>query len=200
MVFNKTKGQSIIELLVASSAIIAAVLGIVTLLNKSLGFNRINGDTYTATFLSAEGVEIIKNFFDRQYIIERDNASPYSFYGWGAGRIEQGIYEVGFDDNVLKKLDSCVIGGEPNKKNVYDLLFNCSEARNITYSDAGRYSYNPSGNQTKFKRLIIIDDPHSGATPDLDLEYRVTSAVGWESKGGKFSLFVQDFFLPWRTP
>ncbi|MST04419.1 MAG: hypothetical protein EXS49_02545 [Candidatus Pacebacteria bacterium] len=195
---NNKKGQSIIELLVASSAIIAAVLGIVTLLNKSLGFNRINGDTYTATFLSAEGVEIIKNFFDRQYIIEKDSGSA-SFYGWGAGRIEAGIYEVGFSDNVLRKL-SCVLAGDPNKKNVYDLLFGCAEARNITYSDIDRYSYNPAGSRTKFKRLIIIDDPHSSAVPDLDLEYRVTSAVGWESKGGKFSLFVQDFFLPWRTP
>ena len=54
---------------------------------------------------------------------------------------------------------------------------------------------------TKYKRIIVIDDPPEFSTAGAyHLEYRVTSAVGWRSRGGEYVIQLQDHFLPWRVP
>lgn len=199
-------GQSIIEMLVATSAIVIAILGVLGLLQKSLGFNRVSADNYTATYLAAEGIELTKNLFDREYLIQKNSAAPTSFYGWvpgGVGNgtgIGTGVYEISFEDSSFKKLSSCILTSSgPNQSDVYNLLFNCTEARFLTYSDVSKYSYDSLGSPSKFKRLVIIDNPYPTFTT-YGLEYRVTSAVGWQSKGGNFAVQLQDSFLPWRIP
>ncbi len=193
----KTRGQTIVEMLVATSAVVIALLGILGLINRSLALNRVNADAYTGTYLASEGIELVKNFFDHNFLLAERSSPPPSFYGWGAGGISIGVYEVAFNDTVLTPLSSCSLPSSgPTQSNIEDLIFNCSQARFLNIASDGYYNYDSAGSATKFKRLIVIDNPYSGS----DLEYRVTSAVGWLSRGGKFVVQLQDHFLPWRIP
>lgn len=199
----KTRGQTIVEMLVATSAVVIALMGVLGLINRSLALNRVNADSYTGTYLAAEGVELVKNFFDRDFLLVEGSSPPPDFYGWGGwGRsgLNPGVYEVDYSATSLQQLVGCSPpSAGPTQFNIEDLIFNsCSQTRFLNIANDGYYSYDSAGSATKFKRLIIIDDPHS--TGGNDLEYRITSAVGWLSRGGKFVVQLQDHFLPWRIP
>jgi hypothetical protein len=66
------KGQTLIETLVAVSVLTAGFLGIVTLLSHSLGLNRVVSDNYTASYLAAEGAEVVKNILDSNILSGRN--------------------------------------------------------------------------------------------------------------------------------
>ena len=66
--FSRRHGQTIVEAVVAISALIVGFIGIFTLLSASLHNNRIISDNSIAVYLAAEGVEVTKNILDRNAI------------------------------------------------------------------------------------------------------------------------------------
>jgi prepilin-type N-terminal cleavage/methylation domain-containing protein len=61
---NTSRGQALIEVMVAVSVLTIGFLGVVGLLSRALALNRVVADNYTATYLAAEGIEITKNIID----------------------------------------------------------------------------------------------------------------------------------------
>lgn len=86
------RGQTLIETLVAVSVLTTGFLGIVTLLSHSLGLNRVVADNYTASYLAAEGAEVVKNLLDANTIKQRD---------WLFG-INNGSFEAQYNSSSLK--------------------------------------------------------------------------------------------------
>ena len=198
MKFRSNRGQSLVEMLVAISIIVVSLLGILALINRSLGLNRVVADQYIATYLAAEGIELVKNYFDHSYFI-----SSGPFYGWqGAGAIIPGVYQIGYDDSNAALSPLFSVSDPPTSDKIREWFFAPSggfpSLAFLNFNNGnGVYSYNSGGTPTKFKRLIYIYNPtvYSGAA----YEYTVTSAVGWTSRGGKFVVQLQNHFLPWRT-
>ena len=200
-------GQSLVEMLVAISIVVVSLLGILVLVNRSLGYNKVASEYYTATYLAAEGIEIVKNFFDRSFLTSI--AGNRDFYGWtGTNNIapsgSYAIYLVDFDQNNWPAPISCpaLAGDEPKQEEVRKLFSNCSSSVLVPLnydSSINIYNYN-TGSPSKFRRIIIIDKPRQFSGASVNLDYRVTSAVGWESRGGKFVVQLQDHFLPWKIP
>lgn len=209
---RRVVGQSLVEMLVAISVIVIALLGILVLVSRSLGINRVASEHYTAAYLAAEGIELVKNRFDRSFL----QSSPGSrdFYGWSGltcilpnatGNCVlpngYGIYEIDYDDSELRAISGCAISGVPSESEVRK-LFACSGLNHLNF-DTGEslFSYNTGSNAapSKFKRVIVIDRPQN-VPKEQPLDYRVTSAVGWTSRGGDFVVQLEDHFLPWRLP
>ena len=67
----KNKGQALLEAIIAISVLTSGFLGILTLLSRSLSLNRVVSDNYTATYLAAEGIEVVKNLVDTNRILRR---------------------------------------------------------------------------------------------------------------------------------
>lgn len=189
-----------VEMLIALSIVGVSLLGILALVNRSLGLNRVNTEQYVATYLAAEGIEVTKNLFDHSYFMAQ--AGTQNFYGWtGAGALGSGVYETNYNDTAFSSV-SCAIPSPPTQPNVLNLFKNCGNLHYLKFS-GGLYSYAVGGTATKFKRVVIIDCPtefsaECGSAKNLD--YRVTSAVFWQSRGGEFVVQLQDHFLPWRIP
>jgi len=212
--FKNQRGQSLIEMLVGISIVIVSLLGILVLVNRSLGLNRVTAENYIATYLASEGIELTRNFFEKDYLAQSPGSK--NFYGWvggGLGNIAPtgpyGLYEIDFDEDTwpatVPIVGACGLSGtEPNEAAIRKLLSDCTALHYLRFhAFDGTYSYNnPADPETKFKRVIIIDDPVEFASIPLGnrLDFRVTSAVGWESRGGKFVVQLQDHFLPWRIP
>lgn len=54
-----------VEALVAMTIIVGGLLGIFTLLSRSLNLNRVVANQYAGANLAAEGIELVKNLIDR---------------------------------------------------------------------------------------------------------------------------------------
>ncbi len=202
-----------VEMMVAITIIATGLIGMLGLINRSLGIQRVTAEQYTATYLAAEGIEIMKNFFDRSYIIAQTDApGSDNFYGstppTGLSTedfIEPGIYELDYNSDIFPQgnnaLSCGLVGGEPNQSALESLFENCSTARFLNFNSAtGIFSYDGSPEPSKFRRLIIVDEPQEYNNVGAGLNFRITSAVEWSSRGGTFIVNLEDHFLPYRKP
>ena len=124
-------GQILVESMVAISLTVVGLLGIFTLLSRSLSLNRTVGDHYTGTNLAAEGIELIKNLIDHNVL----QGIPWN----SGGCLAPGNHELAYNDD---SNSGCLY---ENKLLKFD-------------PPTGLYSYQ-NGTETKFKRTIVIDWP-----------------------------------------
>lgn len=82
------QGQVLIEALVAISLLTIGFLSAFALLGRSLSTNRASAQSYTATYLAAEGIEIARNIVDGNGI---------QGIAWNSG-FADGDYEVVYND------------------------------------------------------------------------------------------------------
>ena len=164
---KRDNGQLIVEMMVAVSLLVIGLLGVFAVLSQSLGLNRVAANQFVAANLAAEGIEVTKNIVDANFI----NDAQWNLY------IEDGQYEVQFDDTSL-------IGNEASD--------NPSQQKFLSLNN-GRYSYDSGGEETRFKRIITIEN-----SEDLT-EIRVISRVYWRDRGGvDFDIVLEDRFKNWR--
>lgn len=93
-------GQLMVEAMIAISILVVGLLGIFSLLSRSLSLNRVVGDQIIATNLAAEGIELVKNLIDANVL----RGGP-----WNLG-LNPGDYEIDFDDSVLAANQNRKIG------------------------------------------------------------------------------------------
>ncbi len=89
--FSK-RGQTLIESLVALSLLTVGFLSIFALLGRSLSSSRASTESYTATYLAAEGIEVVRNLIDANGIQQR---------AWNSGFATAGDYEIEYNSNSL---------------------------------------------------------------------------------------------------
>src|SRR3989344_4010636 len=68
---RRSKGQTLVELMIAMSVMSIGLLGILAVLSQSLGLNRVAADQYVAANLAAEGIEVVKNIADSNILKDR---------------------------------------------------------------------------------------------------------------------------------
>lgn len=90
---NNNKGYFLIELMVAISILTIGFLGFLTLVSRAISANRVISDYLTANYLAAEGIELVKNTIDSNYL--RGDA-------WNSPPLNaDGSYEMAYNDSVL---------------------------------------------------------------------------------------------------
>lgn len=157
----------------AISMVTIGLLGIITLLINSSRWNRDVSHELVATYLAAEGIEVMKNLIDASVAskIRGDNMAT-----WNAG-LPEGLYGVQYD---------AAFGGDgmlPQNFGDRKLLFD---------SDAGAYQYG-SGDASPFSRVVQIIGPSGGSDTLL-----VSSTVFWDGEDGVESIHLEDVFTYWR--
>lgn len=158
----------LVEALVALSVLTMGFLGILTLLSRSTALTRVVSDNYTATYLAAEGIEIIKNLVDA-------NVMPGGG-GWGDGFIQPSAsYEVDYQDD------------NPNNLEVFnpDNFLNLDLATHL-------YSYRAGGSPTPFKRQVTV------SFPNADEMQVVSNVFWTGRGGSPSRVLVEDHFYNWR--
>jgi len=169
------RGQTIVEAMVAVSLLIIGFLGIISLINRSIGLNRVVADNYTATYLAAEGIEVVKSLVDSNFI----QGTP-----WFTG------------------FESCT--GSCEWEVQYDTSWEDASTRPVNYSGrflnyettSALYSYSPFGEPTPFRRRVMVVLGGAGNN-----EITVRSFVEWRSRGGSLSsIELEDHFYNWYAP
>lgn len=176
--FKKRGGQVLIESIIAISVATVGLLGILTLLSRSISFNRYVTDSFVATYLSAEGIEVVKNIEDTN----NTNHDQWNRY------LDQGSYEVQYDTSPTSLDPSrglISISSDPAVLSARPLNFNPLN---------GIYGYDATSSQpTIFSRTVQITGP--GANND---EIKVVSVVRWNDKGDEKQVTLEDHFFDWR--
>ena len=80
-------GQLLVESLIATSLLIVGFLGIFSLLSRSISLNRVAADSYTATYLAAESIEVARNIVDANALQKKP---------WNSG-FANGDYELEYN-------------------------------------------------------------------------------------------------------
>jgi len=161
------KGFTIIEAIVAVTVLTVGVLGSYVFISSFFRYTDLSIDKLTAAYLSQEGVEIVKNIRDGNWI----KRTTWN-YAWNYG-LGEGSWEA--DYNTVSGLSEDYDG---------DYL-NIEEA-------SGFYGYG-SGVSTPFKREIEICTSTSG----VDGVIYVSSTVSWEDRGKDYSIKTEEKLYNW---
>lgn len=128
--FNK--GFSIIEVLVAISVILISFTAALNLINRSMAFHDLAYSRLVASYLAQEGIEIVRNIRDNNFIVNQPDRP------WDYG-LEPGEYRVQYDDLSLESY--------------------IEEPLNLD-TTTGLYNYEPSSPTnvpTRYTRKIVIE-------------------------------------------
>lgn len=96
---SNVRGYLLMEVMVAISLLTIGFLAVLSLVSNSLSLNRVVSDQFTANYLAMEGIEIVKNLMDSNYL----NGSPWNL-GFANGSYEVDYQSVGLEANLSRRL------------------------------------------------------------------------------------------------
>ena len=176
----REKGFSLLEVLVAIAVITVGLVGVIGLIAYTISISRVSPDKVIATNLAQEGIEVIRNIRDTNWL-EGDDFDE-DIGGPGMGNRWRGT--VDYNSAFITKppgsaawisVDDCIAAGEDCR-----LKINASGV----YSHVG-------GTDTSFYRLILTDK----MTPD---SLKVVSQVGWTDRSGPHTITLEDHLYDWK--
>ena len=136
----KNKSFTLIELMIAVFVIAVGTVGAFTVLQKVIVSTTLSSSRLTASYLAQEGIEIVRNIRDTNWI--ENKSWTQNIGGCGGG------CEADYDDTALSSW-----GGDGSF---------------LEINSKGFYSYDP-GVETKFRRKIIVDET-SGEKLEVTVE------------------------------
>lgn len=165
---NKKNGFTLVECLVAISILIIGILSGFILVTKALYNATVIQDRLTASFLAQEGIELVRNIRDTNFIRSLNESD----INWRRN-LEDGCYIVeAYEEKITLTKSPC----DSRKLFLYD-------------ENLGLYNYQ-KGEQTPFSREIKIEKISAD-------EIRVISYLKWKTKNTDFDLEVEDHLYNW---
>ena len=161
-------GFTIVELMLAITLMATGIIAIYALIPHSIKIGEINRDKYLATQLAREGIEIVRNIRDTNWLEQMDSPTAT----WDEG------------------LTACVMGCEVDytTPSIQDPILTAYGAGTyLKVDENGFYNYT-TGIDTKFKRKVEIT-PIAGA-----LQVKVT--VNWS--GDYNDSVLEEILYDWR--
>jgi len=181
MIQNKKNGFTLVECLVAISILMVGILSSFILVTRALFNATVIEQRLTASFLAQEGIELVRNIRDTNFI--------KGLKGGGAGwkdKLTNGCYTVEavpVEGIKFTFISSGRCGSIPPISRPLKLKHNIGD--NI-------YGYSSGGEETPFYREIEIEGVGSN-------EIKVVSHLMWKTKNTWFDLQVEDHLYNWLS-
>jgi len=166
---SNNSGFTLIECLVAIFLITLGVGGAMAVVNQTTAFTQVASSRLVAAYLAQEGIEIVKNIRDTNFL-----------------KIHKGVTGINWDTG----LTGCAGGCEADYTMTQNLDSWADPGRYLNIDGSGFYSYLVSNNPTKFKRKITI-------TPDGTDILKVRVSVSWQERGGTHQVIAQENLYKW---
>jgi len=164
------KGFTMMEILAAIFVITVGVMGVFGLIQQVISIITVSSSRLVATYLAQEGIEIVRNIRDSNWLEQR--SIPERDWDHELG---EGEWQAAYNSEKIKPYES---GG--------DFL-------NIS---GGFYSYS-SGTPTKFKRKIRIFDKVDLDGEPGDDKMKVSVEVSWQERGRSHQVTAQENVYRW---
>ena len=184
---RNVSGQVLVETMVALSMTVIGLIGILMVLNTSIGLNRVITNQYIASYLASEGIELAGYKLDTNVF----SSQPYQT-GIGNGSY---VVTAGANGQQLTSLSQAV------PKTSAGVLASSNALVYLTQDASGNVTYVSSAGSppshasvTPYHRVVFVNAKSSD-------EVVVNSIVAWITKGGvAMSVNVEDHFFNWRNP
>jgi hypothetical protein len=167
-----SRGFTFIETLAALFVIMVGISSFVTLINQTVSYTKSSSYNLIAAYLGKEGVEIVKNIRDSNFLKDYYDLPPTATW---------------YDDLTSCGGSGCQGDYESSMLVPYD-----GETLKLTQTGSKFYNYS-SGTDTMFKRRIRITSV--GAAPEPDYLH-VEVEVMWDEKGRSHNYIVEDNLYP----
>jgi len=172
---EKGAGFTLIEVIVAIAIILTTIVGLSSLSSFSISSLETAKSKVIAVNLAQEGVEIVRNMRDSNWLIYRDLIDQGQPQLWLTG-LDPGTYQAQYDSLTLTPITSPT----------------------ILYKDSnGFYQYGTTPTPTPFKRRILIDQIPDPLNPGQVNEIKITSEITWSEKGKNNTITVEDHLYNW---
>ncbi len=168
---QKKEGFTLIEIIIAIFILSVAIVGIFSAFSIVLILTSDLADRLTATYLAQEGIEIVRNIRDTNWL--NMDANPDSGYTWVDG--------LGVDE-FLNCDQGCKADYTTGIKTSVMSPWTGTAADYLYINDInGFYDYTQTGTKTKFKRKIIIT-PLADVGGNSDHILKVIVETSWDRK------------------
>jgi prepilin-type N-terminal cleavage/methylation domain-containing protein len=178
---SKKKGFTIIELIISIFVLSIAVVGIYNALTVITILTTDSADRLTGTYLAQEGMEIVRNIRDTNWLNMDAASTIHTTYSWDNGLAE----------NALPSSRGCTSLIPCKADYRSESLENGAGYLQISSSGFYVYDSNPSLDTTKFKRRIIVvptTDVDNISSPYHILKVKVQ--VSWDKKSTTLNPFI----------
>ncbi|MCX6721981.1 MAG: prepilin-type N-terminal cleavage/methylation domain-containing protein [Candidatus Staskawiczbacteria bacterium] len=173
-IFKKNKGFTIIELIIAIFLLTFGIIGIFNTFSIANTLTADSADRLTAAYLAQEGIEIVRNIRDTNWL-NMDNTVSGSYstpYSW-----VDGLTSNGLNNGV-----PCTGGCEADYTST--IMSSSNNGADYLYinNTNGLYTYNQNGaTKSKFVRKIFITTVTDSDT-DSNHIIKVAVQVSWDKK------------------
>ena len=163
------RGFTLIEVVTAVTVVTVGVVGAFAVVQKVAGYTSLSSSQLTATYLAQEGIEIVRNIRDGNWL---DPAIPF------------------WDDGITSGAAACCICVMPcscecEADYINNIQYLDAYSDRFLNVDVGFYKYSGGGAETRFKRKIIV------GRDDADI-LNVTTTVSWSEKGRSYEISVEE--------
>lgn len=168
---NNERGSLMIEAMVAISLVLIGLVGIFSLVSRSMHLNNDVRNRFTATYLASSGLEIVKNIIDTDIAITQQTGTGV----WNT-TVTDGSYELQYNtdrSNFAATKIGTVLSSRP-------LLLDPA---------TGIYSYD-SGSVMPFTRTVTVSTAGG--------KIMVEAVVIWKEDGKEQRVNLADVFTDWR--
>jgi len=183
---KKNRSFTIVEIMIAMSIFTLVIGGSIVLINQTLVMISLAHQRLIAYYLAQEGIELVRNIRDNNWIQQQTDAS----YSWSFG-FPIAAFNQNYSDHSLDfEID-------------YDDVYNPGNSSGLSsYTgkylslDSNGYNYNTSGSgtATPFMRWVRIGTENES---DGSTYIRIECHVKWKERGREHSIMVQDKLYDW---
>ena len=178
-IIHSSRGQTLVEALIALTLLTVGFIGIATLLTKSFQLNRTTMNNAQATYLAAEGIEITKNLIDHDIYVGLPGNDDFGncFYD-GSGY----YYPIDYQTVASPATDCSGV-----------LNYSTTPPNTPLYFNPTTHSYVASSlgaMPTNFTRNVKITE----SSDAIDVQ----STVTWTDGGSSNAVTLEDVFYDWH--
>ena len=175
----QNKGFTLLEIIIALFVVTIGMGGVFSVIQKSFEMMSLSASRLVAANLAQEGIEIMRNVRDTNWLKGQD---------WDIG-LSAGDWEVQYDDSEAQFVS-------PPMPPVAQCVAPCNyDDMKFLHIDNGFYKYLVPAvpdQQTKFKRRLTISDK----TPD---SMKITVDVIWKERGGtEYNYIIHHLLYDWE--
>lgn len=171
------QGFSLVEVMVVMSVVVIGLLGIASLSTQNIQAQNLNDQELVASMLAQEGIELVRNIRDRNWITESDPTQ------WKKDIDFPADFTLDYNDNVPDHTITIPLN-------------NAEYASTELYIKDGFYSYDNTGTPSGFHRYLVTESMTE--TSDINDAIKVTCYVKWRSAGRDQSYNIEAHLYHWR--
>jgi len=205
---DRQDGFTMIEVLIALAVFTIGIVGGLTLALANYNTDKENFNRVAGANLAREGIELVKNIRDSNWLRVEDNADCFGDpCTWSYGLADYNYIYLDYNDDIVSAgIHTCDCSTDDLS---YCIEFVCNSQ---LYLDSnGYYNHDDPVTATRFERLIklqaiclsgvgaqSISGDNSCNAGDTLIGFKVTARVNWPQGSGIGHVEVADYLYNWR--